>query len=191
MSLIQPSRRRLIGSLAAGLIAAPALIGRASAANTILYKGGNANTGSVAYQSAFGSEISTLASGSTVLSSITFDFTTFLDLFAQLSVVAGLSSSAVVAGSSLTFWAMYLQENGTTYGDGIASTTPSAYTPALWPWAIVNVGAGTITTFAGDSGPDPIPLNPTKVALACQNNIGFNLTSCAVGIKTFNLNDNG
>lgn len=189
MSLIS-TRRGLLGGLAAGL-AIPALIGRAQAANTLLYKGGNANSGSVAYQSAFGSEISTLASGSTVLSSITFDFTSFLDLLSQISVDATLSSSAVTGGACLTFWAFYLQENGTSYGDGIATTTPSAYTPALWPMATVNVGAGTITAFHGDSGPDPIPLQPTKVALACQNNVGFALTACTVGLKTFNFNDNG
>src|SRR5690348_448885 len=100
-------------------------------ANTSAWNGGNLNFGSIAYQLAFGSEIATLNTNFSVLSSVAaFDNTVALDEFLDISAVGTIASSNIAAGAALNFWLCPLQGDGTTYGDGRLTTTPvSGYIP--------------------------------------------------------------
>lgn len=78
--------------------------------------------------SAFGSEINSLVSGDAVLSSVSIANATPLDIFADVSLIAAATATTVAPG----FVGLYLyplNEDGSTYGDGVLTTTPAAYTP--------------------------------------------------------------
>lgn len=161
---------------------------------------GNGLITSGAYTAAFGTEINTMATGNSVLSSIAFDNTpadSFGDLFAQISAILPLTSSeTLVAGACLTFWIAYLQADGLTYGDGrvSASAGGSAYTPG-WPavGGCQFAAGSSISTVAGDTG--LFTFAPQKFKLVVQNNIGFALGTVSgaqqIYLATSLLNLNG
>lgn len=144
-------------------------------ANKTGWSGGRLFSG-LGWNALFGSELATLANGSAVLSSIVVTNGTGLDQLIDLSFVGGMASSSPAAGAGVSFWLAMLAADGTTYGDGRLTSTPSAYTPPWFSFAFIpsQVGAA-ITSIIGSQPMLAIP--PGSFKMAAQNNMGFALTS--------------
>ena len=142
---------------------------------TSAWVGGALNAGSLAYMSAFGAEINSLAAASSVISSVIFDNSGAVnppDQFMDISATVAFASNTITAGAALSFWIAYLQGDGSTYGDGRTATASpgAAYVPMLNPVRGIQIQAGTtITSATGDTG--LIPIRPRKFKLIVMNNI--------------------
>jgi hypothetical protein len=141
--------------------------------------------------SLFGSEVGTLASTDSVLSSVVVaNGGTTLDQLMDVSLIATLSSATIAAGANFALWLMPLMEDGSTYGDNSLTTTPAAVTPGLFPAATMPIrAAGSTTSVYGYV--QGIILPPGSFAMGIQNNIGFNLTACTIKYRTYNQQLNG
>lgn len=96
--------------------------------------------------SAFGTEINSMASANSVLSSVSITNGTALDIFADFSVTAGGTITSA-APNYFGLYLMPLNQDGTVYGDGINTTTPAAYVPPATYWVgniMVRAAASTI-----------------------------------------------
>lgn len=162
-------------------------------ANRSAWTAGNLNAGGLAYTAAFGAELNSLANGSTVLSSVSFDNTAGMDEFFDVSAVLAIASSTIAAGAGLTLWLAALQGDTTSYGEGrlaLGASSPS-YFPGFPSFGAINFQTGaTITALIGDLG--GLSLRPCKFALCVQNLTGFNLASSgnSIWIRTYNQNLN-
>jgi hypothetical protein len=159
------------------------------------WAGGNLNTGSVGYQAAFSgsSSVLTLANGNSVMSDVTFDNTGGLDQWIDVSAVCTIGTTPILAGACLPCWLAFLQADGTTYGDGIISTTPAAITPAsLWPLGAVQFSATATGVTKVVGSVNGLLLPPRRFALVVQNLSGANFTgtSTIISISTYNQNLN-
>jgi hypothetical protein len=94
--------------------------------------------------SAFGTEINSLASGNAVISSVSVTNGTALDIFADVSFVAG-ATITTVAPNFLGVYLYPLNEDGTTYGDGSFGSSAAGPPPANYWVGNINVSVGTIT----------------------------------------------
>ena len=140
------------------------------------------------WQAAFGTESNSLASGSYALSSIIIDNTSGLLTDGWISMALG-SVAPSAAGASLVFCLQQLNQDGTTYGDGIASgtvTPVSGYIGSLsWP---------TSSTAAAQTGSFKVGIEipPTKFKLGVVNNLGSALAASgntiAIALNKLNLN---
>lgn len=75
----------------------------------------------LSYSAAFGSEINSLAAGSTAIGSVVIDNTTALYTDGYISW--SLSATTTAGTSYLGFYLLPLNEDGTTYGDSTATGT--------------------------------------------------------------------
>ncbi len=140
------------------------------------------------WQAAFGTEINSLASGSYALSSIIIDNTSGLLTDGWLSVALG-SVAPSAAGASLAFYLQALNQDGTTYGDGVASGTVlpvSGYIGSMtWPTSST---ASVLT----QSLKLQIEIPPTKFKLGVANSLGSALAASAnvisIALNAINLN---
>jgi hypothetical protein len=169
--------------------------------NRSAWAGGNLNSGNVAYQLAFGNEINgipvaTPTNPNCVMSSLTFDNTTSLDEFLDISMVGTIpGASTIPIGAGLAFWMAILQGDGINYGEGnqrisagnLAPTYVPAY-PSIGGISFQQSISGSITVISGDIG--GISLRPVKFGLIAQNNSGFVINPCQVWIRTYNQNLN-
>ena len=145
-------------------------------------------TAPATWQAAFGTEINSLASGSYALSSVIIDNTGGLLTDGWVSLALGAVAPSA-SGANLAFYAQCLNQDGTTYGDGIASGTVlpvSGYIGSLsWP---TNATAAAQTGFMRISTEIP----PTKFKLGVVNNLGSALASSgntiAIALNKLNLN---
>lgn len=142
-----------------------------------------------AWAAAFGTEINSLAAGSVAVSSVIIDNTT--NLFTDAWISVALGAVATGAGApNLAFFLMPLNQDGTTYGSGIASGTlapPDQYGGSInWPAS----QASAALTGQVKLG---IELPPNKFKLAVVNNIGNALAASGntISIATDALNLNG
>ena len=160
--------------------------------NRTAWTGGNLNTG-LSWTAAFnGSDINSMPTTDSVLSTVTaWANGTALDQFMDISVICAITSSAVAAGANFGFWIANLEGNGTTYGDGLLTAgTQAALTPAWYPICSIPLYASTRTSLVGSATGLLIP--PGSFALIMQNNSGFTLSSSgnAVYMRTYNQNLN-
>ena len=140
------------------------------------------------WQAAFGTELDSLASGSYALGSVVIDNTSGLLTDGWLSVALG-SVAPSASAANLALFIQPLNQDGTTYGDGIASGTVlpvSGYIGSLsWP---TNATAAAQTGFMRISTEIP----PTKFKLGVVNNLGSALAASgntiAIALNKFNLN---
>lgn len=140
------------------------------------------------WQAAFGTEIDSLASGSYALSSIIIDNTSGLLTDGWISMALGsVAPSAAIA--NLAFYLQQLNQDGSTYGDGIASGT-------TWPvsgWC-GSYGWPTSSTSSAQTGTLKINIDipPNKFKLGVINNLGSALAASgntiAIALDKFNLN---
>lgn len=135
--------------------------------------------------------VATLANGNSILDGTDITNGTSLDIFADISLSATIASSAVAAGANVVFWAYYLNQDGTTYGDNQLTTTAAAVTPVAvgqaGPYSIP-LFASTRTTLVGNY--TGIILAPGTFRFAMQNNCGFTFTACTVKFRSYNTNLN-
>jgi hypothetical protein len=138
-------------------------------------------------------DMASMPNGDSVLSSVTGVANgTNLDQFMDISCELTIASSAVAAGANLALWIYPLQEDGSTYGDGLLTAgTAAAVTPAIPPAAVIPLYASTRTTIIGQANALVLPPGTFKVVI--QNNTGFALTSgtqtCDYRTYNINLND--
>ena len=145
-------------------------------------------TAPATWQAAFGTEIDSLASGSYALSSVIIDNTSGLLTDGWLSVSLG----AVAPSAALAYLAFYLQQlnqDGTTYGDGVASGTVLP----MSGW-IGNIMWPTSSTAAAQTNSIKIErtIPPTKFKLGVVNQLGSALAASgntiAIALNKLNLN---
>jgi hypothetical protein len=129
------------------------------------------------YSAAFGTEINSLAAGSTAISTVVISNTTNLNTDGWISW--SISGTATAGTSYLTFYLLPLNEDGTTYGDNIASGTAT-------PDAQYSVGTAQVQppasgNIVGSLYIGSIP--PTSFKLAVYNGTGNAFASSGSAIS--------
>ena len=139
-----------------------------------------------------GSDLASLANGSTVLSSVAdIANQTALDIYADISVRMTVASATPPAGAWLGLYLAALLDDGVTYGDG-SLTSGSTITRAP-PWSpigsIALETAAAATLLAGFAQGIVIP--PGSFRFALYNGSGASLSStagnCIVAYRTYNM----
>ena len=156
-------------------------------ANTAIWAG-PLGTSPYSWASAFGTEINSLAAGSYALSSLIIDNTSGLLTDGWLSLALGAVAPSAAA-ANLTFYMQPLNQDGTTYGDGIASGTVLPLSgwigSVTWPTSST---AAAQTEFMKIEREIP----PTKFKLGVVNNLGSALAASgntiAIALNKLNLN---
>lgn len=124
-----------------------------------------------------------------MLSTITITNGTALDIFMDISLRCGISSSTIVAGANFAIYLYSLLDDGSTYGTGeLTAGTTSAALPPIAPVAIFPLrAAGTQTTLVGFA--QGIILPPGSFKAVFQNNSGFtlNATGNVCQYRTYNI----
>ena len=145
-------------------------------------------TGAVAsYTAATGTtDLNSLANGSSILSSVQLNNATNLDVFCDISVSLG----SVTTGSGTPYIGVYLlplNEDGTTYGNGIPTTTASANLPPPQYW-VGNIMCQVSTAAVITGTIRAVIMPPSAFKLAIYNNAGVALASSGnvVDYKTYN-----
>lgn len=159
-------------------------------ANNTAWVGGNINSG-LSWATLINSgDLTSLgtASNAAISNAISIANGTGLDQFMDISIQLAIASSTIAAGANIAIWLAMLQQDGSTYGDGIlVAGTPAAYTPPWPPVAVFPLwAAATRTTLIGQVNGIVIPPGSFKAIL--QNNSGFALTSGtqSVSFRTYN-----
>ena len=137
------------------------------------------------------SDLSGLATGASVLSTVVIPNQTSLDKLMDLSFAFTLAAPQTIpANAYVVFWLAYLNQDGSTYGDGLMTpgTAYATHTP-LWPacGSFNNFPAGSQTVLVGAC--PGIQIAPGALALITQQNIGFTLASgsaSGVAYRTYN-----
>ena len=142
-----------------------------------------------------GSDLASLANGSTVLSSVgDIANQTALDIYADLSVRMTVTSATPPAGAYLGLYLATLLDDGATYGDG-SLTSGSTITRAP-PWTPVGTIpleiAAAATLLAGFIQGIIIPPGSFRFALFNSSGaaLGATSTNCVVKYRTYNMNLN-
>lgn len=142
-----------------------------------------------------GSDLASLASGSTVLSSVA-DIAngTNLDQFADISVELTISSATPSAGACLELYLAALLGDGSTYGSGeMSSGGVITRAPALMPVGTIPLQSSVATTLLAGFI-QGIVLPPGSFRFALYNGSGITLSSTAgnnaVKYRTYNQNLN-
>jgi hypothetical protein len=127
-----------------------------------------------------GSDLASLANGSTVLSSVAdIANQTQLDIYADISVRMTVGSATPPVGAALYLYLVALLDNGSTYGDGsMASGATIARVPPYAPVGLIPLeSAGATTLLAGFVQGIIIP--PGSFRFALNNNSGAALSATA------------
>lgn len=162
--------------------------------NRTSWTGGLLNSG-LAWTAFFNaSDLNSLASGNSVLSSVSAIANgTSLDQFFDVSFELTIASNTIAAGANLAMWLFPLLEDGTTYGDGsLTGGTGAAITPGLYPKLIMPLRAATSQTLLYGVNNDPLVMPPGSWLPVLQNNSGFALAASgnAGKFRSYNLNLN-
>ena len=124
--------------------------------------------------SIFGTEINSLANGNAVLSSVSVTNGTALDMFADVSFVAG----ATITTTAPNFLGVYLyplNEDGSTYGDGRYGSAAAGPPPANYWVGNISFNAAASTTIVGML--EKIVIPPGTFSLVLYNQAGATLAS--------------
>lgn len=142
-----------------------------------------------------GSDLASLANGSTVLSSVAdIANQTNLDLYADISVRMTVASATPPAGAFFGLYLCALLDDGSTYGDGsMTSGSTISRAPPFAPIGVVPLeSAAAASLLAGFVQGILIP--PGSFRLALYNSSGAALSAtagnCVVKYRTYNLNLN-
>lgn len=100
------------------------------------------------WSSAFSTEINSIVNGNAILSSIAITNGTALDIFADISYVAG-GTATTAAPNYLGFYLYPLNEDGTTYGDGRFGSSAAGPPPGNYFIGSIGFAAAASTTIAG------------------------------------------
>ena len=155
------------------------------------WQGGRLNSG-LTWTAAFAStDLPSLPSGSTILSSAgAITNGTSLDMFIDISVRCIIAASTIPAGAALPLWLFPLLDDGSTYGDGqFTAGTQAAKTPTFAAiGSIPLVVAALQTSLVGALTGITIP--PGSFLPALQNLSTFTFTSGTQTVKyrSYNIN---
>lgn len=134
-------------------------------------------------------ELNSLASGGGALSTAAITNSANLDLYADVSFVVAVGGTTV-AGSYLTLYVLPLNQDGSTYGDGYASS--SSVQPVA-TYAVgscqVKVGVTSGNTITGTFRGIVLPPGDFKFALGNQLQVALNATA-ALTLKYRTYNEN-
>jgi hypothetical protein len=142
-----------------------------------------------------GSDLASLANGSTVLSSVAdIANETNLDQFAIVDVEMTVTSATPPAGSYFALYFLPLNQDGSTYGSGLMTSGGTvSRAPPEAPIAVIPLDGGAAHTLLSGMTAR-IELPPVAGRFALYNNSGAALsatsTNCVVKFQTFNVNLN-
>jgi hypothetical protein len=181
--------KKLLSAVVAALLAFSSVC--ASAANRAAWTAGN-GVGYTWTTAINGSDLVSLASGSTALSSVA-DITnqTAQDIYADVSVELTIASSTPAAGAVLYIYVVPLQQDGTTYGDGeLASGGAMARAYPFAPVCSIPLETAVATTLlAGFCQGIVIPPGSFRFALNNGSTITLSATAAnnVVKYRTYNI----
>lgn len=140
------------------------------------------------WTSAFGTEINSLAAGSVAVSTIVVANGTALDLYADISF--SITGTTAATGTQyLSLYLMPLNQDGTTYGDGVASGTVA---PTQGAVANVALALGkTSVALVGMARGLVLPPGSFKLALVNNTSNAFAASPNTVAYRTYLENLNG
>lgn len=158
------------------------------------WTGGNLSPG-LSWTTFFnGSDLNSLANGSSVLSSESgFTNGTSLDQFFDVSFQLTIASNNIVAGANLTMWMFPLQQDGSTYGDGLLTAgTGAAITPGAFPILVMPITVRSGATSIIGWNTSPLIMPPGSWRPVMQNNTGFALAASGNtgAFRSYNINLN-
>jgi len=142
-----------------------------------------------------GSDLASLANGSTVLSSVAdIANQTNLDIYADVSVRMTVASGTPPTGAYLAIYLVALLDDGSTYGDGsMTSGGTITRAPPYSPVGIVALESAAATTLLSGFV-QGIVIPPGSFRFALYNNTGAALSAtagnCIVRYRTYNVNLN-
>lgn len=136
-------------------------------------------------------DLNSLASGGGALSTAAVANGTNLDLYADASFVVTVGGTTT-ASSYLALYVLPLNQDGTTYGDGYASSTSAVPVATyLAGSCLVKAGVTSGGTVTGMFRGIVLPPGDFKFAIANQLGVTLNATSAlTLKIRTFNENLN-
>lgn len=102
----------------------------------------------LSWGNAFSTEINSIVNGNAILSSVAIANGSPLDIFADLSFVAGATITSA-APNYLGFYLYPLNEDGTTYGDGRFGSSAAGPPPGNYFVGSIGFAAAASTTIAG------------------------------------------
>lgn len=142
-----------------------------------------------------GSDLASLANGSTVLSSVAdIANQTNLDIYADISVRMTVASATPPAGSQFSLFLCALLDDGSTYGDGsMTSGGTATRIPPFAPAGVISLeSAAAVTLLAGFVQGILIPPGSFRLALTNSSGAALSATAgnCVVKYRTYNLNLN-
>jgi hypothetical protein len=148
-----------------------------------------AGTAQPTFGPAFNSaDITNLVNGSAVMSTLPdIPNTSDGDSLAAISWNLTIASATIAAGSVLSFYAYPLNQDGTTYGDGLLSPTDgqvAGIIPTLPVWSAEVPTATGVTTLVGTITRIILPAQNFRWALL--NGSGQKITSGTIQFFTYN-----
>jgi hypothetical protein len=137
------------------------------------------------WASAFGVELKSIVNGNAILSATSIVNDTNLDIFADLSYIAG-ATATTVAPAFLGFFLYPLNEDGSTYGDGRFGSSAAGPPPSNYGIGTIGFNAAASTTIAGMV--QRIILPPGTFKFVCWNQSGATLdaTGPTCKYRTYN-----
>lgn len=187
---MRSSRRGLFRAAALGLVSAPFLMGRAEAANVQkLAAGGVSAYTDMGFTA---SDFNSAVNGKVTVAASTVTNATNLDLYAQVSfsIVNGVTTTT--QASYFQFYGLELNQDGTTYGDGVATGTTLPAAHQLLQTADLAIGIASGGTLTGTTKWFPMPGGVLKFAHINSSGGAMNASAAAVfKYRTFNFNLNG
>jgi hypothetical protein len=130
-----------------------------------------------------------IANAECVLSTLTITNGSAMDIYMDISLRCGISSSTIAAGANFAIYLYPLLDDGSTYGSGeLTAGTKSANLPPSPPVAIFPLrAAASQTTLVGFA--QGIILPPGTFKAVFQNNSGFtlNATGNVCKYRTYNI----
>jgi hypothetical protein len=136
-------------------------------------------------------DLNSLASGGFALSTSVVSNSTNLDQYCQVSFIVTVGGTTV-AGSYFTIYALPLNQDGSTYGDGQASSTTVQPAGAYAQKSVgVKVGVTSGNTVTGTFEPFLIPPGDFKLGFANNLTVALSATAAlTLKYRTFNINLN-
>ena len=137
-------------------------------------------------------DLNSLASGGGALGSTVISNSSGLDLYVDVSLIVTVGGTTVAA-SYLSLFLLPLQQDGSTYGDGYASSSSSQ--PVLsYLGQTCNVKVGVTSGNTVQAMFQQMPMVPGDYKVALGNNLSVALNSTAsltLKYRTYSLNGNG
>lgn len=187
---LRTSRRGMFRLGALGLIGAPFLLSEARAANVQkLAAGGVSSYTDMGFTA---TDFNSRVNGGVIVAASTVTNASNLDLYGQISFSVVNGATTTTQASYFQFYAAELNQDGTTYGDGIATGTTLPAAHQALAIADLPISAGSGATMTGSTKWFPMPGGELKFVFVNSSGGALNGSAAAVfKYRTFNFNLNG